>query len=222
MYQSPRLQRQAPLPAGAIHQICIVEFVRKVHFLPGDGHRCRASRAHCALESGLDCGSSVSPRIGGGELAVLYHTRWVGLTSASWEIESALRRHRRAIFLYWAGTPNQRSGERNSHYFTMRRCVAARELYRKCGQGFIVKGQYLVPCRQFERLSTDASEVRGVHTWFKKCDDLWWLGIVHEVGSTDRSFVVRFLDNPGPVKATLQPALYPADPTAASFSWCLQ
>lgn len=121
------------------------------------------------------------------------------------------------------GTPDQRGGERNRRRITMQRCAATRELHRERGERFVAKeGKYLALRRRDERLSADASKLRGAHIWFKKDDNRLWMGILHEVGSTDRPFVVRLLDNPGPVKVTLQPTPYSTDRTAARMSWCLQ
>ena len=142
--------------------------------------------------------------------------------STSWERVSDLQRHCRAILLYWAGTPDQRVGEGNRRYLTMRLCAAARELHRERGERYVAKGQQLVPHSQYERLFSDTSKLRGAHVWFKNRDDLWWLGIIHEVGSAGRPSIIRFLDDPGPVKIILQPALYSTDPDARRFSWCLQ
>ena len=50
----------------------------------------------------------------------------------------------------------------------------------------------------------------------------WWLGGIRSVGSADMSFLVRFLDNPGPVKVMLRPELYSTDPSACRYSGCLQ
>ena len=58
--------------------------------------------------------------------------------------------------------------------------------------------------------------------WYKDKDSHWWLGIIHTVDSTREPFVIRFLDDPGPVRLILRPELYSTDATAARFSWCLQ
>ena len=76
--------------------------------------------------------------------------------------------------------------------------------------------------KQYERVFSDRSKLRGAYFWFKSRDNLWWLGIIHTVGSANEPFVVRFLDEPGPVKILLRPELYSTDPSAERFSWCLQ
>ncbi len=158
----------------------------------------------------------------GGKIAVLYETRWIGLTSTSWERESDLHRFRRAILLYWTGTPDQRDSTGNDRYRLMRRSAAAREIYRERGEWFVARGHLLVPRHQYERAFADSSKLRGAHVWFKSKDDLWWLGVIHSVGSTDKPYIVRFLDTPGPVKVMLRPEWYSIDPSARRFSWCLQ
>lgn len=112
---------------------------------------------------------------------VSYQKGLVGLTSTSWERESDPRHHRRAILLYKARMPGLRGGEESHRYFTMRRCPVAMELHRKCGERFVANGLCLVSGRQYERLSNEASGLRGAHIWLRTCGDLWSLGIIHEV-----------------------------------------
>lgn len=69
-------------------------------------------------------------------------------------------------------------------------------------------------------LSVDARKLRGTRIWFMNSDYLRRLGIIHEVNSTDRPFVVRSLDDPGPIKVILKPTSYSTDPAAGCFSWC--
>lgn len=77
----------------------------------------------------------------------------------------------------------------------MRRCATTREVPRQRGESLVAKSQCLVPRRQYERLSTSANKLRGAHIWFKGHGDLGWMCIIYQVGSIDRSFVVRFPDH---------------------------
>ena len=159
----------------------------------------------------------------GGKIAVLYETRWIGLTSSSWERETDLRRFRTAILRYWAGTPNQRGSTGNRRYQNMRRSAAARELHRNRGERFVANGYQFVTRQQFERVFlNDRDKLRGAYFWFRDRDLLWWLGIIHKVGSADEPYIVRFLDDPGPIRIALRYELYSTDPSAGRFSWCLQ
>lgn len=65
-------------------------------------------------------------------------------------------------------------------------------------------------------------QIRGAHIQFENRDDSRSLVIItHKIGSPGRPFIVRYLDDPGPVQVTLQTALYSTDPTVGRFSWCL-
>lgn len=93
------------------------------------------------------------------------------LTGISWKRESDLRRHHRTILLYWAGIPDQCGAGVGRPYLAMGRFTVARELHREHGKGFIAKSECLVPQRQSEPLSADASKLRGANIWFKNLDD---------------------------------------------------
>ena len=158
----------------------------------------------------------------GGRIAVLYETRWVGLSSTSWEREADLQRSRKAILAYWAGTPVQRGSSGHQRYLRMRRGTALREIHRERGERFVAKGYDLVSREQFLRTFSDPGRLKGAHMWYKSKDSRWWLGVIHTVGSEHEPSVVRFFDDPGPVKIVLRPDLYSTDAAAARSSWCLQ
>ena len=46
----------------------------------------------------------------------------------------------------------------------------------------------------------------GAHFWYKADDGLWWRGRISARTSTDGEYLVRFLDDPGPIKLPLSPA----------------
>ena len=158
----------------------------------------------------------------GGRISVLYETRWVGLSSTSWEREADLQRSRRSILAYWTGNPIQCGGLSHQRYLRSRQGAALREIHRERGERFVAKGYGLVSRKQYLRTFSDPKKLRGAHLWYKDKDSHWWLGIIHTVGSTREPFVIRFLDDPGPVRLILRPELYSTDATAARFSWCLQ
>ena len=64
---------------------------------------------------------------------------------------------------------------------------------------------------------------KGAYLWYKGSDNLWWLGQTHSAdSSTPNTYIVRFLDDPGPVQLKLRPEFYTISPSAQQGSWCLQ
>ena len=169
----------------------------------------------------------------GGVIAVLYETHWAGLLSPSWERELDLQHSRRHILLYWSGTPTQHRPT-NRLYRQMRIGAAHRELSRSQGQIFLAPGYSLVSRDLWLRYFCTTTLPSGAHIWYKARDGLWWLGkIAHRAPadtsstsfsdpSSDGSYIIRFLDDPGPIKINLRPALYTTATDAISGSWCLQ
>ena len=161
----------------------------------------------------------------GGVLAVMYETHWAGLLSPSWEHERDLQLHRPHILRYWSGTPSQHR-QTNRLYRQMRIGAAHRELSRSRGEIFLAPGYSLVPRTLWLRRFSSSPLPAGAHLWYKARDGLWWLGKVAPRASTDtsstNSYIVRFLDDPGPIKITLLPSLYTTSRSATHGSWCLQ
>ena len=169
----------------------------------------------------------------GGVIAVLYETHWAGLLSPSWERELDLQHFRRHILLYWSGTPSQHR-QANRLYRQMRIGAAHRELSRSQGQIFLAPGYSLVSRDLWLRNFSSTTLPSGAHVWYKARDGLWWLGkIAHRApldtssdsppdSSPDGSYIIRFLDDPGPIKIDLQRARYTTARNAISGSWCLQ
>ena len=62
----------------------------------------------------------------------------------------------------------------------------------------------------------------GAFFWYKAMDSLWWLGKVSGNSPASDSYLVRFPDDPGPVRITLAPPLYDTAAAAKCGSWCLQ
>ncbi len=169
----------------------------------------------------------------GGVIAVLYETHWAGLLSPSWERELDLQHSRRHILLYWSGTPTQHR-QTNRLYRQMRIGAAHRELSRSQGQVFLAPGYTLVPRDLWLRNFSTTILPSGAHVWYKARDGLWWLGkIAHRAPpdspsetlrdpSQGDSYIIRFLDDPGPIKINLPPARYTTTRNAIYGSWCLQ
>ena len=112
--------------------------------------------------------------------------------------------------------------------------AAHRGLSRSHGQIFLAPGYSLVShdiCLRNFSTTTLPSET---HVWCKARDGIWWLGkIAHRAPadassnslsnpSSDGSYIIRFLNDPGPMKINLRPALYTTARDAISGSWCLQ
>ena len=112
-----------------------------------------------------------------------------------------------------------------------------RPIAKKCG----VTGPYGIPPHYFSvhrdlwlRNFRNSTLPSGAHVWYKARDGLWWLGkIAHRAppdassrtppdSSPGSSDIIRFLDDPGPIKIDLQPARYTTARNAVSGSWCLQ
>ena len=127
---------------------------------------------------------------------MLYKTHWVGISEPSWEREMDLHLSRPHILRYWAGTPDQ-------HRQTNR-------LYRRMRHA------------EWLRRYHDTVLPKGAHFWYKGDDGLWWLGKISARTTEDGVYLVRLLDDPGPIKLPLSPARYTTSTGAVRGSWCLQ
>ena len=157
----------------------------------------------------------------GGVIAVMYKTQWTGLSGPSWEPEMDLQLFRHEILRYWAGTPNQHR-QTNRLYRLMRIGAAQRELSGNNGERFLAHGYGCVPRAEWlSRYSTTVLP-NGAHFWYKGDDGLWWLGKISASTTTKGVYLVRFLDDPGPIKLPLPPARYTTSTGAVRGSWCLQ
>ena len=169
----------------------------------------------------------------GGVIAVLYETHWTGLLSPSWERELDLQHFRLHILLYWSGKPTQ---HRQTNRLYRQMCISSAhlELSRSQGQLFLAPGYTLVTLDLWLRNFSNSTLPFGKHVWHKARDGLWWLGKVAHRAPPDvssrnpldpfpgSSYIIRFLDDPGPTKIDLQPARYNTARDAVSGSWCLQ
>eukprot|EP00752_Nemacystus_decipiens_P004356 g3980.t1 len=110
----------------------------------------------------------------------------------------------------------------------MRVGSAQREIARSKGERFLAEGYALVPHHLWTRRFRVSTLPTGAYFWYKSSDNLWWLGKISR--SVDASpsapaadrYIVRFLDDPGPIALTLSPTLYSIALGAPSGSWCLQ
>ena len=161
----------------------------------------------------------------GGVLAALYETRWAGFLSPSWERERDLQHHRLHILRYWTGTPSQHR-HTNRLYRQMRIGAANHELSRSRGERFLSPGYCFVPRTLWLRSFSSLTLPAEVHLWYKARNGLWWLGKIANRAPADTSsadsYIVRSLDDPGPIKINLLPSAYTTSRSAAQGSWCLQ
>ena len=125
------------------------------------------------------------------------------------------------ILRYWAGTPDQHR-QTNRLYRRMRIEAAQRELSHNNGERFLAPGYACVPRTDWLRRYHDTVLPKGAHFWYKGDDGLWWLGKISASTTEDKVYLVRFLDDPGPIKLPLPPARHTTSTGAVRGSWCLQ
>ena len=125
------------------------------------------------------------------------------------------------ILQYWAGTPDQHR-RTNCLYCNMRIGAARRELARQTGLRTTSPGYECVSRDVWSRRFQDSVLPVGAHFWYKAQDGLWWLGKISRHAPTPNTFIVRFLDDPGPVRIALSPSRYTTSQDAVRGSWCLQ
>ena len=157
----------------------------------------------------------------GGLLAIMYETHWKDLHRPSWEREADLQRSRRHILLYWVGTPQQHRAD-NRAYRRLRIGAAHRELSRQRGERFLPAGYDYVSLARYRRHFSAFPLPSGAHFWYKSQDGLWWLGKIAKLLPPGDRYIVRFLDDPGPVHLTLSPSQYSTALDGVAASWCLQ
>ena len=132
-----------------------------------------------------------------------------------------LQHSRSQILRYWTGTPDQHR-QTNRRYRVMRIGAAARELARAKGERYLPPGYSFVSRSTWDRRFADTPLPVGAFFWYKAQDGLWWLGKIS--GPTERAdhYIVRFLDDPGPIKIALSDVRYSTLGSAVCGSWCLQ
>ena len=96
--------------------------------------------------------------------------------------------------------------------------AAQRELSRSNGERFLASGYACVPRAKWLRHDHVTVLPKGAYVWYKGNDGLWWLGKISASTTEDRVHLVRFLDNPGPIKFPLPPgALHDLNGSRTSF-----
>ena len=88
----------------------------------------------------------------------------------------------------------------------MRIGAAQRKLSRNHGSRFLAPGYACVPRAEWLRRYRDTVLPKGAHFWYKGDDGLWWLGKINASTTEDGVYLVRFLDDSGPIKLPLFPA----------------
>ena len=110
----------------------------------------------------------------------------------------------------------------NLLYRRMRIKAAQRELSRNNGERFLAPGYACAPRADWLRRYHDKVLPKGAHFWNKGDDGLWWLGKISASTTEDKVHLVRFLDDPGPIKVPIAPARYTTAAGDIRGSWCLQ
>ena len=118
-----------------------------------------------------------------------------------------LQLSRTHILRYWAGTPDQHR-QNNRLYRRIRIGAAQRELSRNNDVRFLGSCYARVPRAERLRRYRDTVLPKRPHFWYKGDDGLWWLGTFSASTPEDEVHLVRFLDDPGPIKLPLSPARY--------------
>ena len=126
------------------------------------------------------------------------------------------------ILLYRAGTPNQHRQTNRLLCRQMHIGAARRELSRANGERFLAPGYGCVPCIDLLRHYSTTVLPNRARFSYKDDDGLWWLGKISARTSTDGEYLVRFRDDPGPIKLPLSPAHYTTSRGGIQGSWCRQ
>ena len=134
----------------------------------------------------------------GGVIAVQYKTHWAGLSEPSWEREMELHLSRTHILRYLAGTLDQHN-QTNRFYYRIRIWAAQRELCRNNMKRFPAPGHACVPRADWLRRYHDTVLPMGAHVCYKGDDGICWLGKVSASTTENEVYLVRALDDPGPI-----------------------
>ena len=104
----------------------------------------------------------------------------------------------------------------------MRIEAAQRELSRNNGERFLALGYACVPRADWLRCYHVTVLPKRAHVWYKGDDGFSWLGKISASTTEDKVYLVRFLDDPGPIKLPLPPARCTTLTGAVRGFWCLQ
>ena len=157
----------------------------------------------------------------GGAIAVLYETHWNGILRPTCERELDLQAFRHLILAYWANGPDHHLPN-TRQYQQLRINAAARELARAKGERYLPGSYRLVTTDVYRARFLSAPLPIGASIWFHSFDCSWWLGKIKQPSDVLGRYVVRFLDNPGPVLLDLPDSAYNTALHAPCGSWGLQ
>ena len=157
----------------------------------------------------------------GGTIAVLYETHWKGILRPTWERELDLQAFRPIILAYWASSPDHRQPN-TRQYQQLRTNAAAREIARAKGERCLPGAYHLVTTDVYRNRFAADPLPTGASVWYHSFDGSWWLGKIKQTSDTPGRYIIRFLDNPGPVLIDLPPTAYNTALHAPCGSWCLQ
>ena len=129
---------------------------------------------------------------------MLYKTHWAGLSESFWGRELGLHLSHPHLLCYWAGTPGQHR-QTNRLYRRTRIGAAQLKLSRNNGERFLAPGYAFVPRADWFHRYYDTVFPRGAHVWHKGDDGLGWLRKISASTTEDKVYLVRFLDDPGPI-----------------------
>ena len=99
--------------------------------------------------------------------------------------------------------------------------VAQRELSRNNGERFPSPGYACVQRAEWLHRYHDMVLPKRAHFWYNGDDGLWWLGKISTSTTEDGLYLVRFLDDPWPIKFPLPPARCTTATGGIRGSWCL-
>ena len=90
----------------------------------------------------------------------------------------------------------------------MRIGAAQRELSRNNGERSLAPGYACVPRADWLRRYHDRVLPKRAHVCYNGDNGFCWLGKISASTTEDKLYLVRFLDDPGPIKLHLPPARY--------------
>ena len=120
------------------------------------------------------------------------------------------------------GVHSYQHRQTNRLYFRMRIGAAHRELSRNNGERLLAHGYGCVPRAEWLSRYSTIVLPNGAHVWYKGDDALWWVWNISASTTTKGVYLVRFLDDPGPIKRSFPPTRYTTSTGAVRGSWCLQ
>ena len=100
--------------------------------------------------------------------------------------------------------------------------AAPREVSRNNGERLLVPGYACVPGAEWLHRYRDTVLPKGAHVWYKGDDGLWWPGKIIASTTKNGVYLVRFLDDSGPIKLPIPPTRYTTSTGAVRSSWRLQ